>query len=101
MRKPIVCQVARTLGHVDTTMVYRTYGCYIPHLTRQDGLAFERQYAEALRAEALRAEALRAEALRAEALRAEATKKGSPNRHNFRHNDQNLGSFSDVNILNC
>jgi integrase len=73
--------VARTLGHVDTTMVYRTYGCYIPHLTRQDGSAFERQYAEALRAEALRAE---------------ATKKGSPNRHNFRHNDQNLGSFCDV-----
>jgi len=58
--------VARTLGHVDTTMVYRTYGCYIPHLTRQDGSAFERQYAE-------------------------ATKKDSPNRHNAGHNDQNLG----------
>ena len=37
--------VARTLGHVDTTMVYRTYGCYIPNLTRMDGSAFERQYA--------------------------------------------------------
>ena len=53
--------VARKLGHVNT-MVYRTYGCYILHLTRQDGSAFERQYAEALRVE--------------------ATKKGSPNRHN-------------------
>ena len=32
--------VARTLGHVDTTMVHRAYGCYIPHLMRQDGSAF-------------------------------------------------------------
>ncbi|MBW1863779.1 MAG: site-specific integrase [Deltaproteobacteria bacterium] len=39
--------VARTLGHVDTSMVYRTYGRYIPNLTRQDGSAFERQYQEA------------------------------------------------------
>lgn len=39
--------VARTLGHVDTSMVYRTYGRYIPNLTRQDGSAFERQYMEA------------------------------------------------------
>ena len=67
--------VARTLGHVDTTMVYRTYGCYIPHLTRQDGSAFERQYAE-------------------------ATKKDSPNRHNGGHNDQNLGCPCDVSRLN-
>jgi integrase len=36
--------VARTLGHVDTTMVYRVYGRYIPNLTRQDGSAFERLY---------------------------------------------------------
>ncbi len=36
--------VARTLGHVDTSMVYRTYGRYIPNLTRRDGSAFERQY---------------------------------------------------------
>lgn len=35
--------VARTLGHVDTSMVYKTYGRYIPNLTRQDGSAFERQ----------------------------------------------------------
>lgn len=33
--------VARTLGHVDTTMVHRTYGRFIPNLTRQDGSAFE------------------------------------------------------------
>ena len=39
--------VARTLGHVDTSMVYRTYGRYIPNLTRQDGSAFEKQYLEA------------------------------------------------------
>jgi len=25
--------LARTLGHVDTSMVYRTYGRYIPNLT--------------------------------------------------------------------
>jgi integrase len=36
--------VARTLGHVDTSMVFRTYGRYIPNLTRKDGSAFERQY---------------------------------------------------------
>lgn len=36
--------VARTLGHVDTTMVYKVYGRYIPNLTRQDGSAFERLY---------------------------------------------------------
>ena len=58
--------VAKTLGHVDTTMIYRTYGCYIPHLTRKDGSAFERQYAE-------------------------ATQKDSPNRHNGGHNVPNLG----------
>ena len=38
--------VARTLGHVDTSMVYKTYGRYIPNLTRQDGSAFERLYSE-------------------------------------------------------
>jgi len=36
--------VAKTLGHVDTSMIYRTYGRYIPNLTRRDGSAFERQY---------------------------------------------------------
>jgi integrase len=43
--------VARTLGHVDTSMIFRTYACFIPNLTRQDGSAFERQYAEALKTE--------------------------------------------------
>jgi integrase len=33
--------VARTLGHVSTAMVYKTYGRYIPNLTRQDGSALE------------------------------------------------------------
>jgi len=57
--------VARTLGHVDSTMVYRTYGCYIPNLTRKDGSAFEKQYVD-------------------------YTKKGNQNRHNRRHNGENL-----------
>jgi integrase len=34
--------VARTLGHVNTSMVYKTYGRYIPNLTHQDGSALER-----------------------------------------------------------
>jgi integrase len=38
--------VARTLGHVNTSMVFKTYGRYIPNLTRQDGSAFERQFNE-------------------------------------------------------
>jgi integrase len=42
--------VARTLGHVDTSMVYKTYGRYIPNLTRQDGSAFEKQYQESVNA---------------------------------------------------
>ena len=33
--------VARTLGHVNTSMIYKTYGRYIPNLTRQDGSALE------------------------------------------------------------
>ena len=36
--------VARTLGHVNTSMIYKTYGRYIPNLTRHDGSAFERQF---------------------------------------------------------
>ncbi len=43
--------VARTLGHVDTTMVYRTYCRYIPNLTRMDGSALERHLAEAKKKE--------------------------------------------------
>ncbi len=38
--------VARTLGHVNTSMIYKTYGRYIPNLTRHDGSAFERQFME-------------------------------------------------------
>ena len=38
--------VAKTLGHVNTSMIYKTYGRYIPNLTRQDGSAFERLYSE-------------------------------------------------------
>ena len=55
--------VARTPGHVDGSMVYRTYGRYLPNLTRQDGSAFERQYSEATK------------------------RKGNPNTHNR----ENLG----------
>jgi len=40
--------VARTLGHVDTSMVYRTYGRHIPNLTRKDGSALEKQWAAGL-----------------------------------------------------
>lgn len=43
--------VARTLGHVNTSMVYKTYGRYIRNLTRQDGSAFEKLYAEATNAQ--------------------------------------------------
>jgi integrase len=40
--------VAKAMGHADTSMIYRTYGRYIPNLTRQDGSAFERQFTEAV-----------------------------------------------------
>ena len=39
--------VARTLGHVNTSMVYKTYGRYIPNLTRHVGSALEKLYLEA------------------------------------------------------
>ncbi len=39
--------VARTLGHVDTSMVYRTYGRYIPNLTKLDGSALESKFSGA------------------------------------------------------
>ena len=38
--------VAGVLGHTDTSMVYKTYGCYIPNMTRRDGSAFEQIYRE-------------------------------------------------------
>jgi len=43
--------VAKTLGYVGSTMVFRTYGRHIPNLTRQDGSAFERQYSQAIKGE--------------------------------------------------
>jgi len=39
--------VARTLGQVTTPMVYKTYGRYIPDVTRKDGSALEGWIAEA------------------------------------------------------
>ncbi|CAG36741.1 Arm DNA-binding domain-containing protein [Desulfotalea psychrophila] len=36
--------VAKTLGHVDTSMVYRTYGRYIPNLKSLDGFSVEKQF---------------------------------------------------------
>ena len=63
--------VARTLGHSNTAMVYKTYGRYIRNLTRQDGSAFERLYSES------------------------TNKKGNAelcdDGHNFGHNRQNSG----------
>lgn len=38
--------VANTLGHADTSMVYRHYARHINHPTRRDGSAFEKQYVE-------------------------------------------------------
>jgi integrase len=53
--------VARTLGHVDTTMVYRNYVRYIPNLTHTDGTALEKRFSEA------------------------PNKKGNPERHDHGH----------------
>jgi len=39
--------VDRTLGHVDTSMIYKTYSHYIPNLTKLDGSEFEKRYIEA------------------------------------------------------
>ena len=72
--------VARTLGHVDTTMVYRTYGCYIPNLTRKDGSAFERQYNHATKRE--------------------SSPDGENFGHNFGHNGQNQGLLVPVSSRN-
>jgi integrase len=41
--------VALTLGHVNTSMVYKTYGRYIPNLTRKDGSAFEKRFCEEIK----------------------------------------------------
>jgi integrase len=61
--------VARTLGHANTSMVYKTYGRYIKNLTRQDGTAFERLYADSTNKKS----------------NADCDHFG----HNFGHNDQN------------
>jgi len=34
--------IARQLGHVDTTMLFKTYSRYVPNMTRQDGSAMDR-----------------------------------------------------------
>jgi len=65
--------VARTLGHVDTSMVYKTYGRYIPNLTRRDGSAFEKLYSES------------------------TTKKMDTNGHNFGHNGQKSCPWNSLN----
>jgi integrase len=36
--------VAMTLGHMDTTMVFKTYSHYIPNMTRRDGSAPEEMF---------------------------------------------------------
>lgn len=64
--------VARTLGHVDTSMVYKTYGRYIPNLTKMDGSAIERQFAES------------------------ENRKGSKVGHNCGHNRDLPGCQSDI-----
>ncbi len=38
--------VARTLGHVNTSMIYKTYSRYIANLKRNDGTALERLYVQ-------------------------------------------------------
>ena len=38
--------VARTLGHVNTSMIYKTYSRYIANLSHNDGTALERLYLE-------------------------------------------------------
>lgn len=64
--------VARTLGHVNTSMIYKTYSRYIPNLTRHDGSAFERQLVK------------------------HADEKGVTISHNYGHNGLNRPLKSDV-----
>ncbi len=44
--------VARQLGHVDTTMLFKTYSRFIPNLTRTDGSAFNALVAGVIDAQA-------------------------------------------------
>jgi integrase len=55
--------VARTLGHADSSMVYRTYSRYIPNVTRRDGSALEEIFSGC------------------------TDNKGNPDGHNRSHND--------------
>ena len=64
--------VARTLGHVNTSMIYKTYNRFIPNLTRHDGSAFERQFVT------------------------NTNKKRDTISHNLRHNGQNHVTKNDV-----
>ena len=66
--------VARTLGHVNTSMVFKTYGRYIPNLTRQDGSAFERLLTGAM------------------------AKNDNLSGHNFRHNNPHSGCPAKLTI---
>jgi integrase len=34
--------IARQLGHTSTAMLFKTYSCFVPNLTRQDGSAIDR-----------------------------------------------------------
>ena len=36
--------MARTLGHVETTMVFNTYSRYISNMTRRNGSALEEMF---------------------------------------------------------
>jgi len=66
--------VARTLGHTNTAMLYKTYGRYIPNLTRQDGSALENLLASP------------------------ADKKENPDRNNFGHNGHYPGYPEGISI---
>jgi integrase len=68
--------VARTSGHVNTSMIYKTYGRFIPNLTRQDGSALEGL------------------------LGGTENKKGNPDRHNHRRNGQNPDRPDEITTLN-
>ena len=68
--------VARTLGHVNTSMIYKTSGRYIPNLTRQDGSALE------------------------DLRGGTENEKGNPDRQNHRHNGQNPDRPDDITALN-
>jgi integrase len=69
--------VARMLGHVDTSMVYRIYGRYIPNLTNLDGSVFDSRISEM------------------------QNKKGSHFGHNFGHNREKCAAETELTSCNC